>query len=76
MATRYGEELAGEGVGDEIPVVASEDSAVDAIVARSLAENGPEPVDVVCILDLQMRYLGLHRRLRPRRGPGDRGPPE
>jgi hypothetical protein len=59
VATRHGEELAGEGVGDEIPVVASEDTAVDAIVARSLAEGGPEAVDVVCILDLQMRYLEL-----------------
>ena len=59
VATRYGEELAGEGVGDDLPVTASEDEAVDAIVARSLAAGGPEAVDVVCILDLQMRYLDL-----------------
>lgn len=59
VASPYGEELAGEGVGDEMPVVASEDEAVDAIVGRSLAAGGPDAVDVVCILDLQMRYLDL-----------------
>ena len=37
--------------------VAPQDEAIDAVVARSLAENGPEPVDIVCILDLQMSYL-------------------
>jgi len=59
VASRYGEELAGEGVGDDEPVVAEEERAVDAIVARSLAADGPDAVDVVCILDLQMRYLEL-----------------
>ena len=59
VASRHGEELAGEGVGDDEPVVAEEERAVDAIVARSLAAEGPDAVDVVCILDLQMRYLEL-----------------
>ena len=59
VATRHGEELAGDGVGDDLPVIASEDEAVDAIVGRSLAVGGPDAVDVVCILDLQMRYLDL-----------------
>ena len=59
VASEHGEELAGEGIGDDAPVVASEDEAVDAIVARALAAGGPDAVDVVCILDLQMRYLDL-----------------
>ena len=59
VASRHGEELAGEGIGDEEPVFAEEQRAVDAIVARSMAVAGPDPVDVVCILDLQMRYLEL-----------------
>ena len=32
-------------------------AAIDAVVARSVAEAGPDAVDVVCILDLQMKYL-------------------
>ncbi|MCY4493447.1 MAG: hypothetical protein OXB92_06290 [Acidimicrobiaceae bacterium] len=56
VASRHGEELATaqaqvDGAG------APHDAAIDAIVARSLAAGGPEAVDVVCVLDLQMKYL-------------------
>jgi hypothetical protein len=56
VSSRYGEELAGPQVRRD-GAVAPQDEAVDVVVARSLAENGPEPVDIVCILDLQMQYL-------------------
>ena len=55
-ASRYGQELAGEAVRRE-GAIAPDDAAIDAVVARSLAEDGPDPVDVVCVLDLQMKYL-------------------
>ncbi|MEQ8840707.1 MAG: hypothetical protein RIB98_06975 [Acidimicrobiales bacterium] len=55
-SSRYGQELAGEAVRTE-GAIAPEDAAIDAVVARSLAENGPDAVDVVCVLDLQMKYL-------------------
>lgn len=55
-ASRYGQELAGDDVRNE-GAVAPDDAAIDAVVARSLAEGGPDPVDVVCVLDLQMQYL-------------------
>ncbi len=57
LATEHGEELGDEAVGDRRLAWADLDEAVDAVVARSLAEGGPEPVDVVCILDAQVRYL-------------------
>ena len=56
VASRYGQELAGEDI-DEAGIIAAQEAAVDAVVARSLMENGPEPVDIVCVLDLQMKYL-------------------
>jgi len=56
LSSRYGEELGGEAVANE--AVGVEEAAVEAVVARSLATKGaPEPVDVVCVLDLQMQYL-------------------
>ncbi len=56
LSSRYGEELGGESVADD--AVGVEDAAVEAVVARSLATKGaPEPVDVVCVLDLQMKYF-------------------
>ena len=55
-ASRYGQELSGETVRDE-GAIAPDDAAIDAVVARSVAEDGPDAVDVVCVLDLQMRYL-------------------
>ena len=50
------EELAGDEMRRE-GAVAPEDAAIDAVVARSVAEGGPDAVDVVCVLDLQMKYL-------------------
>jgi hypothetical protein len=60
LASEYGEELGGEvvPVGHE-PVVAADDDAVDYVVARALEEgHGIEPLAVVCVLDLQLQYLG------------------
>jgi len=61
VSSEHGEELAGETVVHE-GAVAVEEAAIDAVVARAVAESaadGPEidPVDVVCILDLQMKFL-------------------
>lgn len=61
VSSEHGEELAGEGVVHE-GAVAVEDAAIDALVARAVAEADAggrqiEPLDVVCILDLQMHYL-------------------
>ena len=62
VASKHGEQLAGADVTRE-GAVAAQDAAVDAVVARSLAERGPngalpiDAVDVVCVLDLQMQYL-------------------
>ncbi len=56
VASRHGEELATDQVRVD-GAVAPHDAAIDAIVARSLAVGGPEAVDVVCVLDLQMKYL-------------------
>jgi hypothetical protein len=56
VSSRYGQELAGEEVRRE-GAIAPEDGAIDAVVARSLAAGGPDAVDVVCILDLQLAYL-------------------
>lgn len=62
VASKHGQELAGEEVMSE-GAIAMEELAVDAVVARAIAdaETNPdssiEPLDVVCVLDLQMRYL-------------------
>jgi len=62
VASRHGEELGGEDVVSE-GAIAVDDAAVDAIVARAIADgearpdSAIDPVDVVCVLDLQMRYL-------------------
>lgn len=63
VASEHGQELAGTGVVRE-GAVAIDDAAVDAIVARALSDSGKpdgglDPVDVVCVLDLQMAYLRL-----------------
>ena len=42
---------------DEDTVVVDTDAAVDAVVARSLEADGPESVDVVCILYAHCEYL-------------------
>jgi hypothetical protein len=56
VSSRYGQELGGAEVSKE-GAIAPDDAAIDAVVARSLAEGGPDAVDVVCILDLQLSYL-------------------
>lgn len=56
VASRHGQELATEQARLD-GVVATDEAAIDALVARSLAAGGPEAVDVVCVLDLQMKYL-------------------
>lgn len=56
VASPYGQELATDQVLVE-GAVAADEAAIDAIVARSIATGGPEAVDVVCVLDLQMQYL-------------------
>jgi len=55
LSSRYGEEIGGESAADE--TVGVEDAAIDAVVARSRNVKGVEAVDVVCVLDLQMKYL-------------------
>ena len=56
VASRYGQELATDQVRVD-GAIATDEAAVDAIVARAVAAGGPEAVDVVCVLDLQMKYL-------------------
>lgn len=56
VASRHGQELATERVRID-GAVAADEAAIDAIVARSMASAGPEAVDVVCVLELQYRYL-------------------
>ncbi len=56
-ASEHGETIAGGDVVHE-GSVAIEDAAVDATVARALsAGEDIDALDVVCVLDLQMRYL-------------------
>ena len=57
LATDNGLELGDPAVGVEAVAVADTDAACDAVVARSLAEAGPEAVDVVCVLDAHIAYL-------------------
>ena len=56
VASRHGQELATEKA-QIVGAIATDEAAIDAVVARSLAAGGPEAVDVVCVLDLQMKYL-------------------
>jgi hypothetical protein len=55
-ASRYGQELATDAIRTD-GAVAPDEAAIDAVVAQSIAENGPDAVDVLCVLDLQMQYL-------------------
>jgi len=64
LSSKHGEEIGGESALDGSGV-AVEDAAIDAVVARSLDERGPVPVDVVCVLDLQMRYLEAIGAIEP-----------
>ncbi len=57
LATSHGQELGDPAVAVGDMAVADTDAACDAVVARSLNEGGPDPVDVVCILEAQLAYL-------------------
>ena len=57
LATPHGQELGDPAVAVDDMAVADTDAACDAVVARSLSEGGPDPVDVVCILEAQLAYL-------------------
>ena len=57
LATSHGVELGDSAVAVDEMAVADTDTACDAVVARSLQEGGPDPVDVVCILEAQLSYL-------------------
>ena len=57
LATSHGVELGDPAVAVDEMAVADTDAACDAVVARSLQEGGPDPVDVVCILEAQLAYL-------------------
>jgi hypothetical protein len=59
LASEFGEELGGEVVPpDHDPVIAQDDDAVDYVVGRALADgHGIDALQVVCVLDLQLRYL-------------------
>ena len=57
VASEHGQELGGADARHE-GSVAVEEAAIDAVVARSVAAGEAiDVVDVVCVLDLQMRYL-------------------
>ena len=57
LATSHGQELGDPAVAIDDMAVADTDAATDAVVARALSEGGPDPVDVVCILEAQLAYL-------------------
>ena len=57
LATSQGLELGDPAVAVDEMAVADTDAATDAVVSRSLEEGGPDPVDVVCILEAQLAYL-------------------
>ncbi|MYH44281.1 MAG: hypothetical protein F4017_06740 [Acidimicrobiaceae bacterium] len=57
LATSHGQELGDSAVAVGDMAVADTAAATEAVVARSLEEDGPDPVDVVCILEAQLAYL-------------------
>ncbi len=57
LATSHGQELGDPAVAVDDMAVADTEAATDAVVARSLSDGGPDPVDVVCILEAQLAYL-------------------
>jgi hypothetical protein len=68
LASEFGEELAGEVVPvDHAPVVAEDDASVDYVVQRAMADGAEvTPLQVVVVLDLQMRYLEEIGAIGPR----------
>ena len=57
LATSHGQELGDPAVAVDEMAVGDTEAATDAVVARSMSEGGPDPVDVVCILEAQLAYL-------------------
>ncbi len=57
LATSHGSELGDAAVAVDAVATADTDAACDAVVARSIAEGGPDAVHVVCILDAGLGYL-------------------
>ena len=57
LATPHVTELGDAAVAVGDTAVADADAALDAVVARSIEAGGPDPVDVVCILEGQLGYL-------------------
>ena len=57
LATSHGQELGDPAVAVDEMAVGDTETATDAVVARSMSEGGPDPVDVVCILEAQLAYL-------------------
>ena len=70
LATAHGTELGDPAVAADALAVADTGAACDAVVARSLAEGGPDPVDVVCILEAQLGYLAEIGALTAGEDPG------
>lgn len=74
LATRHGIELGDAAVEVGDVKVGDADAAVDAVVARALESEGPEPVDVVCILDAQHAYLSAIGAVTARQVASPRSP--
>ncbi|MCY4067503.1 MAG: hypothetical protein OXE79_00090 [Acidimicrobiaceae bacterium] len=72
LATDHGAELGDPAVAVGEVAVVDTDAACDAVVARSLRESGPDPVDVVCILEAQLVYLSQIGALSAGAPPPDR----
>ena len=73
LATSHGQELGDPAVAVDEMAVGDTEAAYDAVVARSMSEGGPDPVDVVCILEAQLAYLDEIGALSAGEPPADRG---
>ena len=73
LATSHGQELGDPAVAVDEMAVGDTEAATDAVVARSMSEGGPDPVDVVCILEAQLAYLDEIGALTAGEPPADRG---
>ena len=73
LATSHGQELGDPAVAVDEMAVGDTETATDAVVARSMSEGGPDPVDVVCILEAQLAYLDEIGALTAGEPPADRG---
>ena len=73
LATSHGQELGDPAVAVDEMAVGDTEAATDAVVARSMSEGGPDPVDVVCILEAQLAYLDEIGALTAGEPPAGRG---